>query len=140
MNKKTIYIATHTNNIIYPLVNTLLTRLGHITILNVHGLPKMEDINGQQQNYMALKGQSEALVYDIKRSDVVLLILPAGRGAHIEAGIAIGLNIPVYILDLKNEPIEPLYSLANNTIESNYIRTKEDLVRVFMMDNDVANN
>lgn len=137
MKQKTIYIATHTNNQQYPIVNTLLNRLGHVTILNVHSLPRMEDIKDNKSNYLTLKGQSEALVYDIKRSDLVLLVLPAGRGAHLEAGIAIGLNKPVYILDLNNNPVEPLYSLANNTIESNYITTKEDLVRVFTLDQSV---
>lgn len=137
MNKQTIYIATHTNNQIYPIVDTLLKRMGHNTILNVHSLPRMEDFNDLIHDSISLQKQSESLVYDIKRSDIVLLVLPAGRGSHIEVGIAIGLNKTVYILDLKDSPIEPLYSLANTLDVSNYIKTKEDLVRVFTIDQSV---
>lgn len=134
MNHKKIYIATHTHNQQYPIVSALLGRMGHTIIMNVQVLPSMVDHSISPREFNTLLKQSEALVYDIKRSDVVLLVLPAGRGAHLEAGIAIGLNKPVYILDLNNNPIEPLYSLANDLVNSNLIKTKEDLVRVFTID------
>lgn len=134
MKQQTIYIATHSNNQIYSLVNTLLIRLGHTTILNVHSLPRMEDLNQNPRDFNSLHKQSESLVYDINRSDMVLLVLPAGRGAHIETGIAFGFKKPVYILDLNNTPIEPLYCLAHDLSISRIIRTKEDLVRVFNID------
>lgn len=47
----------------------------------------------------------------IKESDVVIIILPAGRGTHVELGMAIALNKKVYLYSNKKEEFD-----AENTV------------------------
>lgn len=47
----------------------------------------------------------------IKESDVVIIILPAGRGTHTELGMAIALNKKVYLYSNKKEEFD-----AENTV------------------------
>lgn len=47
----------------------------------------------------------------IEESDVVIIILPAGRGTHIELGMAIALNKKVYLYSNKKEEFD-----AENTV------------------------
>lgn len=42
----------------------------------------------------------------IKESDVVIIILPAGRGTHVELGMAIALNKKVYLYSNKKEEFD----------------------------------
>lgn len=42
----------------------------------------------------------------IEESDVVIIILPAGRGTHIELGMAIALNKKIYLYSNKKEEFD----------------------------------
>ena len=43
----------------------------------------------------------------LTRCETCVLVLPCGRSAHLEAGYAIGLGIPLVILLPNGEPMEP---------------------------------
>ena len=67
----------------------------------------------------ALGGLAATHIFDfdlrhLHRSDAAVLVLPAGRSAHLELGYAIGKGKPGYIL-LDNEPdrYDVMYKFAN---------------------------
>ncbi len=71
--------------------------------------------NGWEQTYDWVKNVSDVIsVKDMKEyaqleskgiveSDVVIILLPAGRGAHIELGMAIALNKKVFLCSAAKE-------------------------------------
>ncbi|GGE62909.1 nucleoside 2-deoxyribosyltransferase [Priestia taiwanensis] len=44
----------------------------------------------------------------VREADYLIILLPAGKGSHIEMGIAVGLDKPVYILS----PNEDVYDVS----------------------------
>ncbi|KAA0548167.1 group-specific protein [Bacillus sp. BGMRC 2118] len=58
----------------------------------------------------------EAERQGVQEADVLIALLPGGKGTHIEIGIAIGLNIPVYIYS-ESSMDDPLTSCTFYHIE-----------------------
>ncbi len=71
--------------------------------------------NGWEQTYDWVKNVSDDISRDdmikyaslesqgIVNSDVVIILLPAGRGAHIELGMAMALNKEIFLCSVTNE-------------------------------------
>ncbi len=71
--------------------------------------------NGWEQTYDWVKNVSDDISRDdmikyaslesqgIVDSDVVVILLPAGRGAHIELGMAMALNKEIFLCSVTNE-------------------------------------
>lgn len=71
--------------------------------------------NGWEQTYDWVKNVSDDISRDdmikyaslesqgIVDSDVVIILLPAGRGAHIELGMAMALNKEIFLCSVTNE-------------------------------------
>ena len=71
--------------------------------------------NGWEQTYDWVKNVSDDITRDdmiryaslesqgIIDSDVVIILLPAGRGAHIELGMAMALNKEIFLCSVTNE-------------------------------------
>lgn len=71
--------------------------------------------NGWEQTYDWVKNVSDDISKDdmikyaslesqgIVDSDVVVILLPAGRGAHIELGMAMALNKEIFLCSVTNE-------------------------------------
>lgn len=51
----------------------------------------------------ALRSIGEEEVAGIQTADFVVILLPGGNGAHVELGIALGTNKPVFLYDLGDQ-------------------------------------
>ncbi len=56
-------------------------------------------LNTRADSVDALRDIGEKERDAIKGSDFVIILLPAGKGSHVELGIAIGSGVPVFIHD-----------------------------------------
>lgn len=56
-------------------------------------------LNTRADSVDALRDIGEKERDAIKASDFVVILLPAGKGSHVELGIAIGSGVPVFIHD-----------------------------------------
>lgn len=56
-------------------------------------------LNTRADSVDALRDIGEKERDAIKGSDFVVILLPAGKGSHVELGIAIGSGVPVFIHD-----------------------------------------
>jgi hypothetical protein len=54
-------------------------------------------LNGKAQDIPALREIGEKEKSAVMESDFVMILLPAGKGSHIELGIALGLGKRVYL-------------------------------------------
>ncbi|MDE6656456.1 MAG: hypothetical protein K2J85_05650 [Anaeroplasmataceae bacterium] len=68
-------------------------------VKNIHNEPSKENLTA----YAQLESQG---IFD---SDIVIILLPAGRGAHIELGMALALNKKVFLCSSSLEE----FSIAN---------------------------
>jgi nucleoside 2-deoxyribosyltransferase len=65
--------------------------------------------NSRAENAGELRSIGEAEFASVKEADFVVIILPAGKGSHIELGLALGFGKRVYLYseeDLKDNPAE----------------------------------
>ncbi len=81
----------------------------------VNHYAKLLKENGWKQTYDWVKNISDDISRDdiikyaslesqgIVDSDVVIILLPAGRGAHIELGMAMALNKKIFLCSITNE-------------------------------------
>lgn len=75
----------------------------------------------------------------IKKSDITIIILPAGRGTHIELGIALALNKKIYLCSENEDD----FSLLNtvNFYELPYIKklsgNKDEIIQEILKDNEI---
>nr|WP_251136520.1 nucleoside 2-deoxyribosyltransferase [Exiguobacterium sp. s122] len=56
-------------------------------------------LNARADSIDALRDIGEKERDAIKGSDFVVILLPAGKGSHVELGIAIGSGVPVFLHD-----------------------------------------
>lgn len=64
----------------------------------------------------------------LREADAVVLVLDAGKSAHLEAGFAIGAGIPLIILGSENDEAELMYGLTP------YQTTKVEVVKTLLTD------
>ena len=57
-------------------------------------------LNTRADSVDALRDIGEKERDAIKASDFVVILLPAGKGSHVELGIAIGSGVPVFLHDM----------------------------------------
>ena len=90
-----IYVATSLDHAPRAVaVHKALEHAGHIITYRWtdHG-------SVQDQGVARLREVAEAELNGVRDADVLVAILPGGRGTHAEIGIAIGLGIPVVLLE-----------------------------------------
>jgi hypothetical protein len=120
-----IYVASSWRNPFYGITTAFLTECGH-TIMDwkVNGFgwqevsdkPKNEWTGPYYRDFVlkqtrAVQGFKNDMM-KLHDADCVVLLLPSGRSAHIEAGICMGLGKPVYIyIPVFDEP-ELMYLAA----------------------------
>lgn len=95
---KSVYVASSLHNI---------ERARHVmSIFQSHGIEISYDwtARGQLFDPEELRICGLAEYHAVKRSNLLFLIQPGRNGAHTELGIALGLNIPVVILE--EQPVE----------------------------------
>lgn len=86
------YIGSGLKN--YELVNY------YSKVLTSHGWQRTYDWTKYIQNeitFQALEQYAKAERQGIREADVVIILLPAGRGTHVELGMALGMNKRIYI-------------------------------------------
>lgn len=66
-----------------------------------------------EQGEQAFINYTVAEVEGVVMADVVIVLLPGGRGTHVELGIALGLS-DAFVVP-KNEPIEPIVCIYSPT-------------------------
>lgn len=86
------YIGSGFKN--FKIVNTVSKKL--INLGHIHTYNWAENINEDETREDMIK-ESDFEIQGIKDSDIVIIILPAGRGTHIELGMALALNKKVYL-------------------------------------------
>lgn len=59
--------------------------------------------NERADSFESLRAIGESERSAILQSDVVIILLPAGKGSHIELGIALGAGVPVVLHDSTGE-------------------------------------
>lgn len=59
--------------------------------------------NGRAASYEELKQIGEEEKEAVKSSDFLVILLPAGKGSHIEFGIALGLGKRIYVFSPRKE-------------------------------------
>ena len=64
----------------------------------------------------------------VKRADVLLLVLPTGRGAHIEYGVAVGLDIPRVIINPDHKEDIMFYGLPNTAV----LRNEDEAIHLLL--------
>ena len=57
--------------------------------------------NEKAATFDELASIGEAELEAVKKADILIVLLPGGKGTHIELGIALGRNIPVYLFNQK---------------------------------------
>jgi nucleoside 2-deoxyribosyltransferase len=134
-----IYLASSWRNVYYPQVLKLLKECGYdvYDFRNPHAHFKWSDIDPEWENWdtdqykralnnsLAVKGFNNDM-FMLTNCDLCIMVLPCGRSANLELGIAIGKGIPTIIyIPEKIEP-ELMYKAANFIVSSE----KELLVRI----------
>lgn len=71
-------------------------------------------------------------LHELVQCDALVLVLPSGRSAHLEAGWMIGRQRPVYIIGPKvYGEFDAMYVMANHIFYDDQV---EDLIRMIMRD------
>lgn len=63
-------------------------------------------INDRADSMELLASIGESELSAVRNSDFLVILLPGGKGSHIEMGIALGLGKRVYLYSLKNDIYE----------------------------------
>ncbi|WP_377887473.1 nucleoside 2-deoxyribosyltransferase [Alkalihalobacillus sp. R86527] len=66
-------------------------------------------LNERAATFADLERIGSAELDAVKKSDFLIVLLPGGKGTHIEMGIALGLDIPVYLYS-EEEITDPVTS------------------------------
>lgn len=112
-----IYLASSWRNKSYPSVLAALRAVGH------HVYDWRESVEVTDFGLEA----HEAFERDMRflvAADAVVLLLPAGRSAHLEAGYAAALEKPLLIVDPAYDMTEVMYLMA-----SAYVKDTESLIK-----------
>ena len=91
------YIASSFSNI--DKVRELSNKLKSIGYIHSYDWTQNERANSIEALYNIGEKEKEAVMY----SDFFVILLPAGKGSHIEMGIALGLGKRVYLYSATNE-------------------------------------
>lgn len=93
------YIASSIAN--KEIVNLTIKSLNNLGFINTYNWT----LNEKADNKLKLKNIGIEELNAVKDADILIAILPGGKGTHIEMGIAIGFNKPVLIAYFNKELI-----------------------------------
>lgn len=93
------YIASSFAN--KEIVNLTIKSLNNLGFINTYNWT----LNEKADNKLKLKNIGIEELNAVKDADILIAILPGGKGTHIEMGIAIGFNKPVLIAYFNKELI-----------------------------------
>lgn len=93
------YIASSFAN--KEIVNLTIKSLNNLGFINTYNWT----LNEKADNTLKLKNIGIEELNAVKDADILIAILPGGKGTHIEMGIAIGFNKPVLIAYFNKELI-----------------------------------
>ncbi|UTH15073.1 nucleoside 2-deoxyribosyltransferase [Macrococcus epidermidis] len=93
------YIASSFAN--KEIVNQTINSLNNLGFINTYNWT----LNEKADNKLKLKTIGIEELNAVKDADILIAILPGGKGTHIEMGIAIGCNKPVLIAYFNKELI-----------------------------------
>ncbi|ATD30407.1 nucleoside 2-deoxyribosyltransferase [Macrococcoides bohemicum] len=93
------YIASSFAN--KEFVNLTIKSLNNLGFINTYNWT----LNEKADNTLKLKNIGIEELNAVKDADILIAILPGGKGTHIEMGIAIGFNKPVLIAYFNKELI-----------------------------------
>lgn len=100
-----VYIASKLNNIPrVRLLSEMLRARGHSLTYDwtVNG-PAYKESASVAENNRTMRGVAEAELGGIALADAVIVLLPGGRGTHVEIGAALALNKPVLIVGSESD-------------------------------------
>ena len=95
------YIGSGFKN--FELVNIISEKLINLGHIHTHNLAKNIIENETIEDMIRASELEKQAIID---SDVVIIILPAGRGTHIELGMALALNKKVYLYSKDGKDFE----------------------------------
>lgn len=147
-DKMNIYVASSWRNKMQPAIVTALRKLGHEVYdfrnpeSGNHGF-NWSEIDGGWIHW-TLDQYVDALEHEIAKDgfnfdmngllacDALVLLLPCGRSAHLEAGWAKGAGKKLYILMMEKEEPELMYKMADRifTTFDDFLREFEKLATV----------
>jgi len=122
MKKKTYFISSRWRNrdLVLALVKSLRER-GQKVLSFFENPYNSDAVDGDPEEVMEkekiVKQIFEEDMRCIRKSDVVILLLPAGISAHVEIGFAYGLNKKCILIG-KPEKTESAYMIFNETYDS----------------------
>ncbi|WP_414049586.1 nucleoside 2-deoxyribosyltransferase [Macrococcus animalis] len=93
------YIASSFAN--KELVNQTIISLNNLGFTNTYNWTQ----NEKADNKLKLKNIGIEEFYAVKDADLLIVLLPGGKGTHIEMGIALGCNKPIILAYFNEESI-----------------------------------
>ena len=121
----TVYIIGSLRNPIIPTIGNTLRAAGYDAFCDWHSGGKEADDEWQRYEGERGRGYKEALkgyhaqnvyhfdLYHLNRAHAAVLVMPAGRSAHLELGYIIGQGKPGYVLfDQEPERFDVMYNFA----------------------------
>jgi nucleoside 2-deoxyribosyltransferase len=123
------YIATGLDNInAHNDIRDALHQLGHEITYDWthHGLVWQDGWNRCKQ-----VAELEAEAEGIRTADVIIVVMPGGRGTHVELGMALAYGKPVYFYSQNPEDWDPNPSFCAFYTLTTLIRDLRELVALF---------
>lgn len=93
------YIASSIAN--KEIVNLTIQSLNNLGFINTYNWT----LNEKADNKLKLKNIGIEELNAVKDADLLIVILPGGKGTHIEMGIALGYNKPIILAYFNEESI-----------------------------------
>lgn len=144
-----IYLVGSLRNELIQDYASMLREDGHDVFDDWHGAgPRADDHWREYEHYRgrpyveALKGKAPQMIMNFDRSnilasDIVILVLPAGKSGHLELGFAIGAGKRTHILlDKDYERWDVMYALADE-VHTNFNYLRSSLIAVDIVDSIV---
>ncbi|MCA0991284.1 nucleoside 2-deoxyribosyltransferase [Guptibacillus hwajinpoensis] len=104
------------------------------TELKRHGLKHTYDWTKTEKavTFDELASIGEAELEAVKKADILIVLLPGGKGTHVELGIALGRDLPVYLFNeegfLGSEASSFYYTSGVTRVEGN----QQKLVQIIL--------
>ncbi|KGA95860.1 hypothetical protein AJ85_17175 [Alkalihalobacillus alcalophilus ATCC 27647 = CGMCC 1.3604] len=92
--------------------------------------------NERVASYEQLRKIGEEEMKAVKRADFLVVLLPGGKGSHIELGIALGAEVPVYLYasDDRHNDFDKTSTFYHLKEVKQVIGTEADLINTILFD------
>jgi len=85
------------------MVNYFSDKLCHFGLISTYNWARVDVFEETIEDLILFSNQEKKA---IEESDIVIIILPAGRGSHVELGMALSLNKKIYLCAMSPEEFD----------------------------------